>query len=348
MAQPVIDEWSSSPTRCDRARHWMVARRRPPTAGSRRPDRRWRSGHGEQVAIARSEGTGPAGAQSGEGSYPQCPQDQAPVGVCPVYLVVRDGQANWRIYPINQNLHICTIQIRTLDIVVSVVCPVDLTASHSYCMRISSSRYQSFDTSTVQVSTSYGYATGVFSSRKLEQATYDSVAFRYITGDEHPDHDTIANFRKRFLGELEGLFKQVLEMAAELGTLRLGRVSLDGTKVQGNASKHKAMSWGHANKLERQLEGEVQTLLEAGAASGPGGGGGAAGAGHPGRVAAPRGTAGSDPGSEGEDRSARARAVRGGASGVRREVEATAGTRSRDWQEGGREAAEGAGSRTER
>ena len=108
----------------------------------------------------------------------------------------------------------------------------------------------------------YGYATGVFSSRKLEQATYDSVAFRYITGDEHPDHDTIANFRKRFLGELEGLFKQVLEMAAELGTLRLGRVSLDGTKMQGNASKHKAMSWGHANKLEQQLEGEVKKLLE--------------------------------------------------------------------------------------
>ena len=114
----------------------------------------------------------------------------------------------------------------------------------------------------------YGYATGVFSSRKLEQATYDSVAFRYITGDEHPDHDTIANFRKRFLGELEGLFKQVLEMAAELaskvspGPLRLGRVSLDGTKMQGNASKHKAMSWGHANKLEQQLEGEVKKLLE--------------------------------------------------------------------------------------
>ena len=108
----------------------------------------------------------------------------------------------------------------------------------------------------------YGYATGVFSSRKLEQATHDSVAVRYISGDEHPDHDTIANFRKRFLGELEGLFKQVLELARELGTLRLGRVSLDGTKVQGNASKHKAMSWGHANKLEQQLEGEVQTLLK--------------------------------------------------------------------------------------
>ena len=79
MAQRVIDEWSSSPTRCDRARHWMVGRRRPPTAGSRRPDRRWRSGHGEQVAIAGSEGRGPAGAQSGKGSYPQCPQDQAPL-----------------------------------------------------------------------------------------------------------------------------------------------------------------------------------------------------------------------------------------------------------------------------
>ena len=79
MAQRVIDEWSSSPTRCDRARHWMVGRRRPPTAGSRRPDRRWRSGHGEQVAIAGSEGRGPAGAQSGKGGYPQCPQDQAPL-----------------------------------------------------------------------------------------------------------------------------------------------------------------------------------------------------------------------------------------------------------------------------
>ena len=108
----------------------------------------------------------------------------------------------------------------------------------------------------------YGYATGVFSSRKLEKATYDSVAFRYITGDEHPDHDTIANFRKRFLVELEGLFQQILEVAAELGTLRLGTVSLDGSKMQGNASKHHAMSWGYATKLEQQLQGEVQKLLQ--------------------------------------------------------------------------------------
>ena len=108
----------------------------------------------------------------------------------------------------------------------------------------------------------YGYATGVFSSRKLEQATYDSVAFRYISADRHPDHDTIANFRKRFLEELEGLFKQILVLASTMGMLRLGSVSLDGSKIQGNASKHKAMSWGYANDLEKQLEGEVQQLLE--------------------------------------------------------------------------------------
>ena len=108
----------------------------------------------------------------------------------------------------------------------------------------------------------YGYATGVFSSRKLEQATYDSVAFRYITADRHPDHDTIANFRKRFLDELEGLFKQILVLASTMGVMKLGSVSLDGSKIQGNASKHKAMSWEHANKLEEQLEGEVQRLLE--------------------------------------------------------------------------------------
>jgi len=107
----------------------------------------------------------------------------------------------------------------------------------------------------------YGYATGVFSSRKLEQATHDSVAFRFITGDAHPDHDTIATFRKRFLPELEGLFVQMLVMAKVMGMFKLGKVSLDGTKIKANASKHKAMSWGYANKLEEQLRREVQELL---------------------------------------------------------------------------------------
>lgn len=107
----------------------------------------------------------------------------------------------------------------------------------------------------------YGYATGVFSSRKLEQATYDSVAFRFITGDRHPDHDTLAVFRKRFLKELEGLFVQILVVAKVMGLLQLGHVSLDGTKIKANASKHKALSWGYANRLEEQLRREVQELL---------------------------------------------------------------------------------------
>ena len=194
----------------------------------------------------------------------------------------------------------------------------------------------------------YGYATGVFSSRKLEQATYDSVAFRYITGDEHPDHDTIANFRKRFLGELEGLFKQVLEMAAELGTLRLGRVSLDGTKMQGNASKHKAMSWGYANKLEQQLAGEVQTLLKLAQQADQEAEAEQQELDIPEELQRREERLAAIRGREGEDRRARAGAACGRASGVRREVEAPAGTRSGDWQEDGREAAEGAGSRTER
>lgn len=108
----------------------------------------------------------------------------------------------------------------------------------------------------------YGYATGVFASRKLEQASYDSVAFRFITGDTHPDHDTIATFRKRFVKELEGLFVQMLVMAQVMGVLKLGNVSLDGTKIKANASKHKAMSWGYANKLEEQLRREVRELLK--------------------------------------------------------------------------------------
>ncbi|RNA72349.1 transposase, partial [Prosthecochloris sp. ZM_2] len=106
----------------------------------------------------------------------------------------------------------------------------------------------------------YGYATGVFSSRKLEQATYDSVAFRYLTGNQHPDHDTIAAFRKRFSSELQGLFLQVLSIAHEMGVLKLGSVSLDGTKVKANASKHQALSWQHACKLEEQLKKEIEYL----------------------------------------------------------------------------------------
>jgi len=107
----------------------------------------------------------------------------------------------------------------------------------------------------------YGYATGVFSSRKLERATHDSVAFRYLCANHHPDHDSIATFRRRFLSELEALFVQILHVGREMELIKLGHVSLDGTKVKANASKHKALSWAHACKLEAQFKSEVKELM---------------------------------------------------------------------------------------
>lgn len=107
----------------------------------------------------------------------------------------------------------------------------------------------------------YGYATGVFSSRKLERATYDSVAFRFIAANDHPDHDTIATFRRRFLKEIEALFVEILELAREMGVLKMGTVALDGTKIHANASRHSALSHEHAGKIEAQLKSEVAELL---------------------------------------------------------------------------------------
>lgn len=108
----------------------------------------------------------------------------------------------------------------------------------------------------------YGCATKVFSSRAIERATYDSVAFRFIAANEHPDHDTIATFRKRFLPQIEALFVEVLKLARTMGMLKLGTVALDGTKIHANASRHSALSYAHAKKLEKQLKREVQQLLK--------------------------------------------------------------------------------------
>ena len=110
----------------------------------------------------------------------------------------------------------------------------------------------------------YAYATGVFSSRRMEQATYDSIPFRYVTADKHPDHDTIATFRRRFLKELPGLFLQILVIAAKARVHKVGTVSIDGSKVKANASKHSALSWGYISKLEPQLKAEVAELLRKG------------------------------------------------------------------------------------
>ena len=110
----------------------------------------------------------------------------------------------------------------------------------------------------------YGYATGVFSSRKIEKATYESIPFRYLAGGLHPDHDTIANFRKTFLAEMQELFVQILLVAQAAGVLKLGNLSLDGSKIHADASKSHAVSYGRLVELEAELKREVQELLSLG------------------------------------------------------------------------------------
>jgi len=110
----------------------------------------------------------------------------------------------------------------------------------------------------------YGYATGVFSSRKIERATYELIPFRFIAGGWHPDHDTIANFRQTFLPEITDLFAQVLVVAHELGLLKLGNISVDGSKVHADASKSHAVSYGRLLQLEQRLRVEVDELMVVG------------------------------------------------------------------------------------
>lgn len=143
--------------------------------------------------------------------------------------------------------------------VVEVVDDLDLTAMRKSYRGTGSASYHPAVLLGLLV---YGYATGVFSSRKLERATYDSVAFRFIAANDHPDHDTIAAFRRRFLKEIEALFVQVLLLAREMGVLNIGTVALDGTKIHANASRHSALSYEHACKIEAQLKAEVADLLK--------------------------------------------------------------------------------------
>ena len=107
----------------------------------------------------------------------------------------------------------------------------------------------------------YGYCVGVSSSRKIERNTHDDVAFRFLAADQHPDHDTIANFRQRHLEALAGLFLQALRMCQKAGLVKLGHVAIDGTKVKANASKHKAMSYARMSEAEQKLQQEVEELL---------------------------------------------------------------------------------------
>ncbi len=107
----------------------------------------------------------------------------------------------------------------------------------------------------------YGYATGKVSSRKIEKATYEEIPYRVLAANQHPDHDSIAEFRKRHLKALGSLFLEVLQLCQRSGLVKLGHVALDGSKIQANASKHKAMSYERMGKAERQLEQEVSELL---------------------------------------------------------------------------------------
>jgi transposase len=109
----------------------------------------------------------------------------------------------------------------------------------------------------------YSYASGVYSSRKIETRTYEDVAFRYLSGDQHPDHATIAEFRKRHLDALSGLFTQALRLCSEAGLVKLGHVAIDGTKIKANASKHKAMSYKRMTESEARLKREIDALLAA-------------------------------------------------------------------------------------
>jgi transposase len=113
----------------------------------------------------------------------------------------------------------------------------------------------------------YGYCLGVVSSRKIERATHEDVAFRFLSADTHPDHDTIATFRKRHLSALAGLFVQALQLCQKAGLVKLGHVSIDGTKIKANASKHKAMSYERMNETEQRLRQEVEELLKSAAAA---------------------------------------------------------------------------------
>jgi transposase len=107
----------------------------------------------------------------------------------------------------------------------------------------------------------YGYATGVTSSRQIETRTYRDIAFRFLSGDQHPDHDTIADFRRRHLDALAGLFTQALQLCEKAGLVKLGHVAIDGTKIKANASKHKAQSYERMGETEARLKSEIEALL---------------------------------------------------------------------------------------
>jgi len=145
--------------------------------------------------------------------------------------------------------------------VVDVISQLDLSAIYAHYAPVGG---EAFAPEILLGLLFYGYATGVFSSRRIEKATYESLPFRFIAGNLHPDHDTLAHFRKTFLGEIQELFVQILLLAQTAGVLKLGNLSLDGTKIHADASKSQAVSYKRLIELEAQLRQEVQDLLTLG------------------------------------------------------------------------------------
>jgi transposase len=145
--------------------------------------------------------------------------------------------------------------------IVAVVGMLDLDVFYAYYAAVGG---EPIDPRVLLILLLYAYATGVFSSRKIELATYEMIPFRFIAGGLHPDHSTIAWFRKQFLSEIKVVFAQVLLIAHEMGYLKLGNISLDGSKVHADASKSHAVSYGRLLKLEERLQQEVEELLALG------------------------------------------------------------------------------------
>jgi transposase len=176
------------------------------------------------------------------------------------------GQVNSRFIPVDRNtLYFMPPSIQDwlpekhlARFVVEIVSHLDLRPLKNAYV---SGGFKAYHPETLLSLLFYGYANGVYSSRKIEKATYDSVAFRFLAANTHPDHDTIAAFRKRFLEELKPLSVQILMIAHQMGILKVGKISLDGTKIKANASKHKALSWEYTCKLEKQLQEEIKELM---------------------------------------------------------------------------------------
>ena len=145
--------------------------------------------------------------------------------------------------------------------VLDVVSLLDLSAIHRVYEAKDDRGRAGFDPTMMVALLVYAYCVGKPSSRKIERATYEDVAFRVLAGDQHPDHDTIATFRKEHLGALAGLFAQVLQLCQKAGLVRLGHIAIDGSKVKANASKHKAMSYERMGDTEKRIEKEVAELL---------------------------------------------------------------------------------------